>query len=202
VPDLDALSGQVVAVGAGYAVEGFVRRRYPDVRWLALPDDKVALQRLQAGAVAAVVADSASVRFITEQEGLTGLALGPAVGFRYTLSFAYRRELTALGMALEQGLAALPPRQRQDLLTRWLPPDATTAGDARLLGWSAVAAAGLLGALLLAVLRRARLRRAEAAAQLAKAEQLAQAEQRIRQRTAQKAAAAAAAERGGEGGPC
>lgn len=161
VPGLDDLAGQVVAVGAGYAVEGFVRQRYPKVRWLPLPDDKVALQRLQAGTVAAVVADAASVRFIIEQEGLQGLVPGPAVGFRYALSFAYRKELTALGAALERGLSELSPQERQQLLMQWLPADATTSRDERLLGWSAVAVAGLLGGLLLVLLRRARQRRAE-----------------------------------------
>ena len=122
--ELAALAGAKVAVGKGYAVEAFVRRAYPHIRWQAMPSDSVALHQLLVGEVDAVVADIASVSFIVKQEALEGLQLGTTVGFDYPLSMAYRKEDKALGQALERGLAAIQQPQRLAILNRWMPNDA------------------------------------------------------------------------------
>ncbi|MEY2655408.1 MAG: hypothetical protein RLZZ524_2436 [Pseudomonadota bacterium] len=131
LPDLRELSGRRVAVGAGYAVERFVREAYPRVVWQSVADDRIGLERLRAGEVDAVVADVASVHFIVTGQGWPALVLGRPVGFSYPLSFAWRKDLPALGEALEAGLGALTPDERNEVLARWLPPEALAARDDR-----------------------------------------------------------------------
>lgn len=119
---LESLAHRPVAVGKGYAVEHYVRERYPDVTWVAVADDAEALRRLLAGTVAAVVADQASVAFVSRRQGWSDLrALGP-VGFDYALCFAYRSDWPELGILLQQGLHQITAAERSAVLTRWMPP--------------------------------------------------------------------------------
>jgi len=118
--DLGGLAGRTIAVGQGYAVEAHVRRRFPAVRWLAVPDDGAGLRALLAGQVQGVVADAASVSFLSRQMGLTGLQMHGGIGFEYTLSMAYRKQALALGRQLEQGMATITQAERQAILARWI----------------------------------------------------------------------------------
>lgn len=129
--DLGALAGRTIAVGQGYAVEAHVRRRFPAVRWLAVPDDGAGLRALMAGQVQGVVADAASVTFLNRQMGLTGLQMHGGIGFEYTLSMAYRKEAVALGRQLEQGLAAISQAERQTILARWIDQGSQPLADTR-----------------------------------------------------------------------
>ena len=117
---LDDLNGQRVAVGQGYAVEAFVRKTYPGVHWQAVPDDLTALRGAQRGDYQAAVADIASVSFAVREHQLQGLQVGESVGFDYTLSFAYRKDLDDFGQQLQSALQRLDPRERQRIVDRWI----------------------------------------------------------------------------------
>lgn len=120
--DLTDVSGQVVAVGQGYAVEAEVRRRHPAVRWLALPDDQQGLQAVARGQASAAVLDLASLGFLQKQQpALAGLKVVAAVGFEYQLSFAARSDWPELVAVLDLGIRALDAAQRRALVARWLP---------------------------------------------------------------------------------
>lgn len=154
---LQALSDRPVAVGRGYAVEGFVRNRYPQVRWQAVDSDQDGLIALRQGSVAAVVADEGSFAFLQRRHGWNDLRLGRRVGFEYPLSFAYRKDWPELGRLLERGLREIPPERRQAVLARWLPEPAQNRAWKENLGLTAFAAALIgAGALLLWKRRRAR----------------------------------------------
>lgn len=129
--DLATLAGRTVAVGRSYAVERYVRQRYPSVRWVAVPDDGEGLAGVRDGRFDAAVADVASVQFIVHHHRLQGLRVGEPVGFDYALSFAYRRDWPELGAVLENGLRRLSAAERQALHDRWVEPyrDADSDGD-------------------------------------------------------------------------
>lgn len=131
-PTLKDLVGRSVAVGKGYAVESFVRANYPQVRWVALPDDVTALQSLMRGEVDGVVADVASVSDATRHSGIRGVQVMESLPFEYELSFAYRKELPALGEALNAGLKEITPATRQALIRRWIDTSTLTYEDPRL----------------------------------------------------------------------
>jgi len=133
LPKLKDLVGHSVAVGKGYAVEGFVRSNFPDVRWLAVPDDVSALRSLMRGEVEGVIADIASVSDATRHSGIFGVQVAETLPFEYDLSFAYRKELTQLGVALNAGLKQINPSTRQVLLRRWIDSEALAYEDPRLI---------------------------------------------------------------------
>jgi len=155
---LKDLRGQRVAVGKGYAVEGFVRQAHPEVDWQAVPDDLSALQGLMAGQYQGVVADIASLSHLLRQKQVKGVEVSESVGFDYPLSFAYRKSLPQLGRQLEAGLQRLDDGTRQRIVSRWIDAAALQYEDRRrrLLRWAGVLLAAAAALILAGVFLRRR----------------------------------------------
>ena len=119
---LAALAGRSVAVGAGYAVEPFVRSRYPQVAWSAVPDDVQALRGVAEGRHDAAVLDAASAAFVTQRHAIAGLRAAGPIGFDYALSLAVPKPRTDLLQRLDAAIAALPLQQRTEIQQRWMGP--------------------------------------------------------------------------------
>ncbi len=129
-PDtLNQLQGHKLAVGKGYAVEGFVRKHYPQIEWVAVPSDGLALQMLAQGKVSGMVADAASLEFLQRQSGMPTLRISGNIGFDYPLSMAWRKDLPQLGTILQNGLQQITPAERDAILQRWLPHQAELQTD-------------------------------------------------------------------------
>jgi len=140
---LRAMAGRRVAVGAGFAVERFVRDRYPQVIWVPLTDDGESLAQLADGRVDGAVADQASVHFIAMEHGSSkhwpALRMAGDIGYDYPLSFAYRKDAPLLGDILQRGLQAITVDERAALMQRWMPqPDSG--------GWTTLVRPPLLAA--------------------------------------------------------
>lgn len=156
---LDEMAGRRVAVGKGFAVEAFVRSKYPAVDWVSLPDDGQCLRALASGQVDGVVADAASIAFVRTRQSLPALTNGSPVGFDYALSFAYPKGRQDIGAALDKGLRALTPDQRRVILDRWIPPVVEFATDRRkvTVGWVAAGFAAMAALVaVVATIRRVR----------------------------------------------
>lgn len=160
--DLGGLDHQVVSVGQGYAVEGEVRRRYPQVRWLSLPDDQQVLRALADRRATAAVLDLASLGFLQQSQTWPALQVVASVGFEYQLSFAVRSDWPELVTVLDTAIRSLDALERQALLARWLP--ARPDGNRPLMGPAVVpwgwGLLGLSGAAALGLVWRRQVRRA------------------------------------------
>jgi ABC-type amino acid transport substrate-binding protein len=122
---LKALAGRPVGVGQGYAVETFVRQRYPSVGWVPFADDEAALRALAAGGIDAAVLDVASLAHVTQMLGIDSIDVSEGVEFRYPLSFAVRHDWPDLADILDEGLAAMPRSAREHIIERWFGPFAS-----------------------------------------------------------------------------
>lgn len=120
------LQGAKVGVGKAYAVESFVRTKHPQVDWVSLPNDLLALKALARGELRAVVADAASVQFLRKQEALPDLDIHGAIGFQYSLSFGVRKDRPDIQSAVKQGLQKLPRGERDAIVARWMQLDDQT----------------------------------------------------------------------------
>jgi len=163
---LPRLADESVAVGRSYAVESWVRQRYPRVHWVPVPDDAQGLALLRTGQVRAVVADVASVAFYWQPGDERALHRGDEIGFAYPLSFAVRKGDADLLRRLNAGLASVGTAGRTAVLARWLPAPARDPVAPRRERWIAVGVASLGAGLVLSLawVRRAR-RRAPLAAE-------------------------------------
>lgn len=152
---LQHLAGQPVAVGKDYAVEAFVRARFPQVHWVAVSDDAAALQGVANGRYAAAVVDAASAVFTQRALRLRNLQTVGPVGFEYRLSFAVPKQRQDLLARIDAGIRAITVAERTAIVERWLNPlsetDAATSalgsaaaqGGLVLIGLAALAAIGL-----------------------------------------------------------
>lgn len=152
---LQTLDGRPVAVGRAYAAEGFVRQRFPQVGWVAVPDDVAALQGVVDGRVDAAVVDAASALFVQRHHGLRGLRSAGTIGFDYRLSFAVPLHRTDLLARVDAGIRAISATERAAVVERWMAPldldaDLPSAWNTPAARWglgltavSAVLAAGL-----------------------------------------------------------
>jgi ABC-type amino acid transport substrate-binding protein len=118
---LKEMNGRKIAVGKGYAVENFVRENFKQIQWVAVASDKEALLQMAAGKVDGLVADVASMHFLSQQPGAPASAQAHTIGFEYPLSFAYRKDKAELGDILQKGLLAISPQERDQLLQKWMP---------------------------------------------------------------------------------
>lgn len=155
---LDQLADQPVAVGKGYAVEQYVRDRYPHVQWLAVNDDAVALQLLERGQVRAIVADLASIIFITRGQRGLDWRIEQNVGFQYQLSFAFAKDKPEIGARLDRALRSLPLARREALLAHWLDAQKIEASRPHYLILLGLAVGLLLLSAVIALIGRNRLR--------------------------------------------
>lgn len=137
---LASLSGRSVAVGAGYAVESFVRGRYPSIAWAAVPDDVQALRGVSEGRHEAAVVDAASAAFVTQRHRIAGLRSAGPIGFDYALSLAVPKDRPDLMQRLDAAIVAMPLHERTAILQRWMAPlddDQLMSGASRPLFWAA-----------------------------------------------------------------
>ncbi len=118
---LKQLNGMRVGVGKGYAVEGYVRERFPKVIWVSYASDDEAMQQLEKKQIDAVVADIASAQFVMKEHQWSDIIVAESVGFEYPLSFAYRKDWPELGELIEAGLHTISASERDAILARWLP---------------------------------------------------------------------------------
>lgn len=122
---LMALAGHKIAVGQGYAVEKYAHDLQPEAIWIAVSDDTEGLRMLLAGEVDAVIADIASAGFVLQQQRWMGVVASESIGFRYALSFAYRKDRPDLGIALQRGLEKITEADRLVLWQKWVSPALT-----------------------------------------------------------------------------
>jgi diguanylate cyclase (GGDEF)-like protein/PAS domain S-box-containing protein len=133
-----AFIGKRVAVGNGYGVQKFLEDRYPKIELALVPDDLDGLRKLSFGEVDAVIMDVASASFFIEREKFTNLRLFDAFDYRYDLSFGVHKDMPILQSILSKTLAAIPERDRQAVLDKWITMhnDPLKLLSASIIGWS------------------------------------------------------------------
>ncbi|MFN8125380.1 MAG: transporter substrate-binding domain-containing protein [Candidatus Nanopelagicales bacterium] len=124
-----SLDGGVrVGVGKGYAVESFVRERYPDVDWVAEPNDVASLKAVDDGSLDAAVMDLATFSYYGPKQSLR-LGAGSEIPFDYPLSFAIRRDRPDIAESLSDGVRTLPADRRSAIVSKWMPTFAPKGED-------------------------------------------------------------------------
>jgi signal transduction histidine kinase len=117
---LNDLKGMRVAVAAGYAVQEYIKRNYPEINLDPVLNVEVGLRKVSFGLVDAFVENLGTATYYIEKSGITNLHVAGETGFVYDLSFASRKDWPILNSILQKALECIPPEKRQAILRKWV----------------------------------------------------------------------------------
>ncbi len=117
---LASMAGMHVAVPAGYATVGWVRRNYPEVVVVPTRDDPEALQAVSLGRADAALVDLAVASYFIGRLGITNLRVAGYSGFEWNLRFGIRSDWPELARILDKALAAISGDEKEAMQRRWI----------------------------------------------------------------------------------
>jgi len=113
------LGDKPVAVVDGYASHDFLLKNHPDQVLLTVQDVKEGLMAVSTGKAMAFVGSLAAISHIISREGLTDLKVSGETPYSYDISMGVRKDSTVLLQILDKALAAISPRERSAINSRW-----------------------------------------------------------------------------------
>ncbi|MCW8931502.1 MAG: transporter substrate-binding domain-containing protein [Gammaproteobacteria bacterium] len=114
------LKGKTVAVVAGYAIQEYMEREFPDIKLEEVASAKEGLQYVSYGSAYAFIGGIATTSNIIEKEVLLNLRVAGEAGYSWKLSFATHKSSPILNQILSKGLAAISKKERQDIFSKWI----------------------------------------------------------------------------------
>jgi len=146
------LAGKIIALERGFHNVGYFRENYPAVTIWEYDSTAAALHAVSRGEADAYAGNRAVVAHLLEKELLTNLALmGTLTVPRSELQFGVAEGQHELVSILGKALAAIPPEQRNAIAEKWISKPSQKKLDYRQIITIAVLFAGIVVALLLAM---------------------------------------------------
>ena len=142
------LKGRKLAVVQGFAIHGFVKKKYPEIKLVTVESPSQGLLAVEEGEAQAYADNLYTCEYYLRKLGLKGLGVTATTEFTTHLAMGVRKDWPELVGILEKALQSLTPRQRADIANHWF----NIQFDRRI-DWSfvvrAVGIAGLLALLLI-----------------------------------------------------
>ncbi|MES9939234.1 MAG: transporter substrate-binding domain-containing protein [Candidatus Thiodiazotropha sp. 6PLUC1] len=130
---LEELNGKRLVTIEGFAINGFLREKYPQVKLLMAPDVQSQMQMVSTGEADAAVMNLATTTYAIEKWKITNLHINNLTGFTYKLAFAARKDWPMLARLLDKALDSITEEERARVLRKWitvnLPKKGTTDID-------------------------------------------------------------------------
>ncbi len=118
---MDKLKGMKVSVVAGYAVQEFISRQYPEVNLDLVADVQTGLRKVSFGTSDAFVENLATASYYIEKEGIANLRFAGESGYSYKMAFASRKDWPLLKNILEKGLTLVSDTEKKAIYKKWIP---------------------------------------------------------------------------------
>lgn len=115
-----SLKGLRVATIEAYAVNDYLARKYPDVKFIPVKAASIGLRKVADGEFDAMIIELPVAIYLIQTEGISGLRLAGETGFKYQFSIASRNDWPILNRILEKGLASITPEERKSIESRWI----------------------------------------------------------------------------------
>jgi signal transduction histidine kinase/CheY-like chemotaxis protein len=119
IGSISDLRDKPVAVVDGYASHDLLLKNHPDQVLLPVRDIKEGLMSVSTGKAMAFVGSLAAVSHIISREGLADLKVSGETPYSYDIAMGTRKDNTVLLKILEKALAAISPRERSAINSRW-----------------------------------------------------------------------------------
>ena len=120
VSSMADLRGKRVAVVKDYSSHEFLRRGFPYLELVPVADVKSGLYEVSYGEVDAFVANIASASYYIEKYAIQNLRVAGESGYVYELGIASRKDGPMLNRLLKKGVAAITPKERQEIYRKWI----------------------------------------------------------------------------------
>lgn len=123
ISGVDNLEGLKVAVLKGLITETRLKRDYPNMQLISLPDIRTALLDLSAGKVDVLIDNMAIVSYNIDRLGLNNLKIAGQTKYQYDMAFGSRKDWPLLASALDKALSGMSKQEKASISDRWLVVD-------------------------------------------------------------------------------
>lgn len=130
----DDLQGLRVGVIKGLIVETRVKRDYPNLPVISIPDVRTALVELSSGKIDAYIENMPIVSYNIDRLKLTNLKIAAQTPYIYDMAFGVRKDWPLLASALDKALASLSKEEVNAITGRWATIEYRPGIDWKLVG--------------------------------------------------------------------
>ena len=116
---LEQLNGLKVAVVNNYAIGGFMKENYPNIKLEYVSDAYVGLTMLSTGGVDAMVLDMAEASHCIESERITNLRVAGKTDYVNRIAFGVRKDWPILVSILNKGFARITLKEKSEISQKW-----------------------------------------------------------------------------------
>jgi PAS domain S-box-containing protein len=120
IKGVDDLQGLKVGVIKGLIVEERVKKDYPNLSLISLPDVRTALIDLSAGKIDAYIEHMAIVSYNIDKLKLTNLKIAAQTPYIYDMAFGTRKDWPLLASALDKALASMTKEEKAAITSRYV----------------------------------------------------------------------------------
>jgi two-component system sensor histidine kinase/response regulator len=128
---LEELRGRRLVSIEGFAINGFLREKYPKIELLMAADVQSQLQMVSTGEADAAVMNLATTTYAIEKWQITNLHINNLTGFTYKLAFAARKDWPMLARLLDKALATVTEEERKQIFRKWITVSLTVEGTSK-----------------------------------------------------------------------
>ncbi len=113
--------GMRVAVVSNYTAHDIIKSRYPDIQLDVVPDTASGLAKVSFGMVDAYVENLATATYYMQEMGISNIHDAGVTPFSYDWGIGIRKDWPEMELILNKGIASITQKERQMVLSRWLP---------------------------------------------------------------------------------
>jgi PAS domain S-box-containing protein len=128
---LEKLSGKQVASVKGFTTTLLLKKKYPEIIIVEVPDVKTGLEQVSLGTVDAYFGDLAASTWYVDEAGISNLHVAgsyePENPDEFSYAFGIRKDKPELAQILNKGLDAIPKERRDEIIRKWISPTLTQA---------------------------------------------------------------------------
>ena len=119
--NMQALSGKKVAVVAGYAVNDWIPKDFPNIRLVKVSSARDGLYLLQQGEVFAFIDNMLVVSYYLAKLKVANVKIAGETPYSNAQSMAVRKDWPILVGILQKALDSISQRERDEIYQKWLP---------------------------------------------------------------------------------
>jgi len=112
-------AGQTIAGIKGWAITGYIQKKYPDIKIHWVKSVKEALEVVSEGIANVVLLNRATAGYWMAKTEITNLRIAGETDYTYKLSFASRKDWPQFNSLLEKALKDISRFEREEIIDKW-----------------------------------------------------------------------------------